>query len=478
MKNTNTPFVHFFKTYKANYIYDFNTNAILKVHGDVYDDISRFVETGELGFTSPESKEVISSVQHQGYLNSFRWKEILHPASKLLPYYLDNCMQMLTLQVTQACNLRCAYCTYSGNFVNRHHSNVRMSYETAKSAVDFYIKHSTNTDKLNFGFYGGEPLLEFDLIKNIIEYIEKNSEGKEKGYNLTTNATLLNEEIVSFFQEYDVRLTISIDGPKEIHDKNRIKKDCSGSFDTIIENIKMISEKFPSYADKVMFNCVLDPRNDFGCINEFFTNYEGINGFYSSFAHIAKEYIINDVYDTAEEYSKQYDYEVFKMFMSKIGRLDKKHVSKIVEAYYLNIKNAMIDNRPVSASMAQIGHHGGPCIAGMHKLFVNAQGDFYPCEKVSECSEAMKIGNIDSGFDKDKIYELINIGQLTENQCKGCWAAKFCYLCALFADDSGSLSKDRKAFYCMQVRENIEQQLKEYCLLKEMNFDEEDVYIL
>lgn len=90
----------------------------------------------------------------------------------------------------------------------------------------------------------------------------------------------------------------------------------------------------------------------------------------------------------------------------------------------------------------------------------------------------MKIGSIDSGFDKDKIYELINIGQLTENQCKGCWAAKFCYLCALFADDSGNLSKDRKMFYCRQVRENVEQQLKEYCLLKEMNFEEEDIYML
>ena len=171
---------------------------------------------------------------------------------------------------------------------------------------------------------------------------------------------------------------------------------------------------------------------------------------------------------------QSYRYEVFKLLMSKLDRLNKNSVSKIVESYYLTLKQAMIDNRMVVTSSAETGHHGGPCIAGAQKVFVDADGTYYPCEKVSECSEAMKIGNVDDGFDVDKIWKLVNIGSLTEEECKNCWASRFCYLCALFADDIDTLSKEKKLLFCNQVRESTENQFKDYCLLMEMKFSDMD----
>lgn len=468
------PFIHLFQTPNGNYIYDINTNAILKIDDNLYKDMLVYVNTGKFNFDGSQTNEAIAFMRKQGYLSIRKWKKVAHPANDLLIYHLNSSMQTLTLQITQACNLRCKYCTYSGNFNNRFHSAKKMSLDTARKAIDFFIARSTDTEKLNFGFYGGEPLLEFEFIKKVIEYIETSCEGKEVSYNLTTNATLLNKNIIEFFEEHNVNLMVSIDGPKEIHDHNRVKIDCSSSFNDVIRNLNMVAEKFPSYVSKIRFNCVLDPSNDFGCINEFFTNYPEIKEFQGNFSEIVKEYIVNDVFDSKEEYLQSYKYEVFKLLMSKIERINKKYVSKIVESYYLNLKQSMIDNRIIINSTAETGHHGGPCIAGAQKVFVDTEGGFYPCEKVSECSEAMRIGNVNDGFDVGKIRNLINIGKLTEEECKNCWASKFCYLCALFADGIDELSKEKKLFFCNQVRTSIENQLKDYCLLTEMKFNESD----
>lgn len=472
MNNVITPFIHHFKTANCYYVYDVNTNAILKLDEIVYKSL---LYEKDIKHCNNEVQICIKALKSQGYLSSNRLKKIQHPDDDLIPFYLNSSLKSLTLQVTQMCNLRCSYCIYSGNFSNRTHSPRKMTLETALKAINFYIKRSTDEEKLNFGFYGGEPLLEFDFIKKVIEYIEKVCEGKEITYNLTTNATLLNEDIIYFFEKHNVNLMISIDGPKEIHDKNRLKADCSSSYNDVLKNIKIINKKFPSYAKKVMLNCVLDPRNNFGCISEFFANCEDVKDFYSNFSNISNEYIINDIYDVSEEYMQSYKYEVFKMFLSKINRLDKQYVSKIVELYYENIKQTMLNCRVVGLSRGEFGHHGGPCIAGAQRLFVDTEGNFYPCEKVSESSKVMQIGNLDKGFDIEKVRTLINIGKLTEEECKDCWASKFCYLCALFADDINGLSRERKLKYCKEVKENVEELLKDYCLLKELNYSEDEV---
>lgn len=148
-------------------------------------------------------------------------------------------LRQLILQVTQNCNLRCKYCVYSGSYVNRTHTKKRMSFEIAKQAVDFYFAHNTNKDAGVISFYGGEPLLEMELIKKIVVYSEKLYEGKELRFNMTSNATLLTDEIADFLYEHNFNLTISLDGPEEVHNQSRVFADSkTGTFQCIIKNLE------------------------------------------------------------------------------------------------------------------------------------------------------------------------------------------------------------------------------------------------
>ena len=156
---------------------------------------------------------------------------------------MDNDLSQLILQVTQQCNLRCAYCAYSGIYEgHRVHQNKRMSFELAKRGIDFFIKHSREKDSIDIGFYGGEPLLEFDLLKKCTEYARGLVEGKELTFGLTTNGTLLKDEIAEYLVENDFRIGISLDGPKREHDINRRFANGKGSFDTIIQNVKRLKK--------------------------------------------------------------------------------------------------------------------------------------------------------------------------------------------------------------------------------------------
>ncbi|MBD5543345.1 MAG: radical SAM protein [Lachnospiraceae bacterium] len=211
----------------------------------------------------------------EGFLSNNRVEMIGYSLTNYLSDILDNKIQTLTLQVTQQCNLRCEYCIYFGSYTTRRHSNKVMDFLTAKKGIDFLISHSQNSKLLNLGFYGGELSLEFDLIKEFIKYIQEKAEGKKITYNITSNATLLNKDHIAFFAENDVALTISLDGPKDIHNKNRkFAVSWKGTFDVIVEKMKIVKEKFPEYYSRINFNCMLDPRSDISCVNEFWAKDE------------------------------------------------------------------------------------------------------------------------------------------------------------------------------------------------------------
>jgi uncharacterized protein len=112
--------------------------------------------------------------------------------------------------------------------------------------------------------------------------------------------------------------------------------------------------------------------------------------------------------------------------------------------------------------------HGGPCIPGHKKLFVTVNGNFIPCEKVNEISEAMCIGNIYEGFDYEKAKKILNVVQLTEENCKNCWAIRYCSICARQCDNNGELSAQIKMPECKITKESVEKDLKNYIMFKEL----------
>ena len=189
------PFIHCFRTYNCCYFYDFNTNAIVRIPESVYVHLQHLEKgTANISECDADVNEILNRLTEQGFLSSHHWCKIEHPASRLLENYLEGSVQSLTLQVTQQCNLKCEYCPYSGGFYNRQHNNRKMSFEIAKKAIDFYFLHSFDIPDAQIGFYGGEPLIEFEMIRRIVEYCNNEYYGKKIRYFVTTNATLLTEE--------------------------------------------------------------------------------------------------------------------------------------------------------------------------------------------------------------------------------------------------------------------------------------------
>ena len=459
------PFVHLFYTYGGFYLYDVNKNTILKTNKKTFDSIKQ----------NNFEEENIEKLKGLGFLSSNRIREIEHPANDNLKYILQSKVKMLTLQVTQQCNLRCKYCVYSGGYNNRSHSNKKLSFETAKKGIDFLFEHSYNSDQISIGFYGGEPLLELELIKKCIEYAEECSEGKDIAFTMTTNGTLLEKSVVEYLNCHNVSLVVSLDGPQNIHDKNRkYAKENSGSFDTIIKNIEEIKRYLPEYSKKILLSTVIDPQNDFGCISEFFAKSDTVKDFAIIPTLITENYSKHEN-ETSDNFIIRYGYEIFKIMLSKLGRLNRKYTSIIVDGYYFQLKNKLFKNKlSRTDSLSEKGHPGGPCVIGGNRLFMDINGFLYPCERVSESSSVMRIGHIDSGFNVEKCLELMNVGKITEEECKNCWAFRFCTSCCAKADNLAELSAEKRLSHCQGIKSNVELLLKDYCTLTEFGcyFDE------
>lgn len=473
------PFYHLLKTRGDNYMYDVNRNVIIKIAENVYKLLNALqentLELDDINLKQGDEYETIRKMIKDGFLSTDRAKEIRHPADDVLVYFIDNKISMLTLQVTQKCNLRCRYCVFSGGYENRGHSNRSMDFKTAKKGIDFLIGHSAENNRISLGFYGGEPLLEFDLIRKCIEYSEEKAEGKEIQFTLTTNGTILEEKMIEYFEKHDMSLVISLDGPSEIHNKNRrFSLDNRGSFEVMMDRLGKIKSVFPEYFKKITFNAVLDQENDFGCMNKFFTEYETICESEVHFSFLAEQYRKSNI-KYSENFDSKVGYEYFKILLSKTGRLDKRYYSKLVKQMFE--RNHIIYKQLVPfEKVSEISHPSGPCIPGARRLFMDVHGGFFPCERVSECSEVMKIGHVDSGIDIGKVRKILNIGKITEEKCKNCWAFRFCTICAAAADNTEDLSAEKKVEQCYNVSFSAEETLKNICTLSEFGVDLIDDY--
>ena len=147
------------------------------------------------------------------------------------------------------CNLHCTYC-YEPEGAKYGPSPVQMDWDTARESVDFLFKKSGQSKEINLIFFGGEALLNFKLMRQIVAYAGEKAEAEEKiiDYSLTTNGTLLTDEIIDFFQAHRFGLTISIDGPKDLHDKRRVflnkRGEQKGSYDLLRPRLERLLERY------------------------------------------------------------------------------------------------------------------------------------------------------------------------------------------------------------------------------------------
>ena len=465
-----TPLIYTFNVFDNFYVFDANANSILKFEKEQWEIVKEI----EQGIISEVGQSMICDLQKNNYFVTPNIREIKHPETDVSDYHLNRKIAKLTLQVTQRCNLRCSYCSYSGIYQNRTHEAKTMSYELAKKAIDYVLERTVDEREVNFGFYGGEPLLELDLIDKCMSYIHEKGGSKNLTFTITTNGTLLTPDIYERLVNHDFSIVVSLDGPQGIHDATRKYPDGRGSFDDIMMNLKEINKKYSDARKRISFNAVVSPDAKESCLEELF-KMEDILPYYGvNMSFVSDIYIDKSIkYDT--EFSAKYTMERAKLLLYMLGRLDKSKVSRLM---IQNEERIRMDYRRFRRieKLPEIIHPGGPCLAGAHRLFINVDGDFFPCERVSETSEVMKIGNIDTGIDVGKANIINNIGKITEEECKNCWAILTCGMCAAHADDLQQLSKEKRLERCEDLRRDVADMLKDICFLKLRGYDFEDKF--
>lgn len=461
--NKKGPFIHLFQTPLGYYFYDVNTNQIIKINNDIYTILQNYTE-------ECKNNEQILKLYEAGLLKTNRVQKIKHPYTELLPYALKRKVHILILQITQNCNLRCEYCLYSGGYKTRKHQNKRMNWITAKEAIDSLKAHSNEKKKVYIAFYGGEPLLEFELIRKCVHYAQSIMPGKEIEYSMTTNGTLLNKEVIEYLVKNNFKITVSIDGPKEVHDRSRHFADTDkGSFDVILENLRYFREKHLKFYEKnVGFNSVVSTEYNFSCSDDFFKEEELFKDSIFALSGISESFSKNKNV-VSSQYMEEEQYELFKLFLSFFSRVNQENVSVLLREYVrhlIGFEQKMKDG--VRNELPEIWHRSGPCIPGVVRLFVNAYGDFFPCEKVSELAQICKIGNLKEGFNIEKIENILNIEKETQKECQDCWAYSECTSCVRFCDDCADKNTENILSNCKKIRSSVDETFKDYTVLKEL----------
>lgn len=468
MADTNPIIFRTYKTYGGYYVYDRHTNSVITLSQEEFQELQA-VEKGEL---PPEKSGVIARYQEQGMFVPNVVKEIYHPQTDLLEYRSERRLGQLILQVTQQCNLRCAYCTYSGIYEgNRTHSTNRMGFETAKKAIDFFFDHIIDNARVPIGFYGGEPLLEFDLIVKCVEYIEEKNEGKDIQFGITTNGTLLEGERARFLVEHNFDVSISLDGSQKEHDACRKFPDGSGSFDLIINHVEEMFELYPEFTkEKVKFFTTVNPYMDLGCVMNYFDSSEMIDRnalLYNTMVPIN----LKEEVSYQESYYLVRNYAYIRMLFALVGKLDEMFISRLVSKEADRIARlwkAIHSKR----TLKTIAFQAGPCMPGILRLFVRYDGDLFPCERVNENLEYYKIGCVEEGFYLNRMEDLLNIGKLTEEECKTCWNLRRCMICSSEIELHGKkqpIKKD-KLEVCEKNKIGTEFELYQLCVLKEFGY--------
>ncbi len=468
MKREETPFIHCIETPLGQYVFDVNTNQFLTVKDSgLYHALKAMEERGEE--PAKQYSVQIKEMKDEGYLSNHRPSVMRHPMSDHLAYQLAHNVEQMTLQVTQACNLRCTYCTYLPQefHYQREHSAKRMSWETAKKAVDFFLEHSRDQMEPVIGFYGGEPLLEFHLIQKVIEYAEKQFGGKGLRFSMTTNGTLLTPDVTDYLMEHQMMLTLSLDGSEAEHNRSRkFASNGHGSYQIIMENLQYLSNQYPSALTGI--NVVMDQRFDFRSVIQSFSEDPILSRYNVKYGQI-------DDYGTMEQSVPSNDFrftdgfEQTKVLLQKLKRLESDDVTKYGVSTTGNMSTLETELAPMK--MADITSHSGPCIPGQKRLLVDVDGQFYPCERVSETTPAMRIGNLQDGYSYEQANRLLNVCQLTEEQCGNCWALRHCISCCHFCDNCGSLSSEYKLSHCAANKRYAEYKFRWYLMHKELKVD-------
>lgn len=317
-------------------------------------------------------------------------------------------IKAMCLHVAHDCDLRCAYCfAGTGAF---HGQRALLPLETGKKALDFLVARSGSRHQLEVDFFGGEPLMNWDVVKKLVAYGRKLEKEHNKviRFTLTTNCTALDDETAAFLNEEMRNVVLSMDGRPEVHNRMRRTREGGDSYDKVVPNALRFVEK---RGDKQYY-----ARGTFTAYNLDFGE---------------------DVLHLADLGFKEVSVEPVVSPDSAPYALKPEHMDAIMAEYdrlAVELKRRRDAGEPVNFFHFNVDLDGGPCIkkrlsgcgAGCEYIAVTPEGDIYPCHQfVGE--KDFRLGSVlDFSYDRDKTQAFRTSNVLTKPECAGCWAKYFC----------------------------------------------------
>ena len=421
--------IHQYKNNGYNIVMDIASGSVHVVDDVVYDAIAMLEPAiGEIESAMPipaearaeakqklseiypeaDVEEALSDVQELIDAEELYTKDIYHN------YVMDfkkrkTVVKALCLHIAHDCNLACRYCfAEEGEY---HGRRALMSFEVGKKALDFLIANSGNRRNLEVDFFGGEPLMNWNVVKQLVEYGRSQEEphNKKFRFTLTTNGVLLNDEIMEFCNREMANVVLSLDGRKEVNDRMRPTRNGHGS------SYDIIVPKFQKFAKS-------REDRDYYVRGTFTRNNLDFSEDVKHYADLGFEQLSMEPVVAAPEEPYSIREEDLPQILEEYDRLAVEYLKRRKEGKGFNFFHFMID-------LSQ-----GPCVAkrlsgcgsGTEYLAVTPWGDFYPCHQFVG-NEKFLMGNVDTGIVREDIrdeFKLCNV--YAKEKCRDCFARFYC----------------------------------------------------
>ncbi len=322
-------------------------------------------------------------------------------------------LQALVLNITNQCNLACTYCYEFGadKIATPAGKKKYMSLETAKESVDFLLAEARGRRAVHITFFGGETLMNFPLLRDVVGYAnEKGAErGVTVGYSLTTNATLLTDEIIAFLSDNAIGVTVSMDGPADLQDKRRVYKSGKGSYAVVEPRLRALIANHRTRA-----------------ITARVTLTEGVTDVIRIYRHLKDDLGFHEVGFAPVTASDNQAYSLDDGGMT--GVLAQFHALADEWLEYA-LRGEMHGFSNVSETISELiqgVNKSHPCGAGIGLLGVGPSGDISPCHRFTD-ADTHTLGHISTGIDKQKQGDFLAKGHVdAKYDCQSCWARPLC----------------------------------------------------
>ena len=414
--------IHQYKFNGRNIVLDVCSGAVHVVDDPTYDIISMF-ETNDLetikkavtekykdrdDVTEKDIENCYAQLLEMQKNGQLFTADSFEPMAGTLKARTSGVVKALCLHIAHTCNLNCSYCFASqGKY---HGERALMSYEVGKRALDFLIENSGTRRNMEVDFFGGEPLMNFDVVKQLVAYARSIEKEKNKNFRftLTTNGMLLDDEVIEFSNREMSNVVLSLDGRKEVHDRYRVDYAGNGSWEKIVPKFQK------------------------------FVNARGGKNYYmrGTFTHANPDFL--------EDIKTMLDLGFSELSMEPVVAASDDPAAlteedkPVVMKQYEDLAKLMLERdkegKPFTFYHYMIDLKGGPCIykrisgcgSGTEYMAVTPWGDLYPCHQFVG-DEKFKLGDIWSGVNNKKIQdEFASCNVYAREECRDCWARLYC----------------------------------------------------